>query len=74
MKTKNQQISQRTKHIDVRYHFIKNLVETKVIDLKYIKSKDNIADIFTKNVKEETFEKHANTINKGTRGKRIRKD
>ena len=62
---KNQQISQRTKHIDVRHHFIRNLVEAKVIDVKYIKSEDNVADILTKSVKEEIFNKHANTINKG---------
>ena len=47
------------------HHFIRNLVETKTIDVKYIKSEDNVTDIFTKNVKEETFNKHANTINNG---------
>ena len=63
--TRNHQISQRTKHIDAKHHFIRNLVETKIINIKYIKSENNIADIFTKNVKEETFNKQAKAINNG---------
>ena len=31
--TKNPQISQRTKHMDVRYHFFRNLVEKKIIKI-----------------------------------------
>lgn len=38
----------RTKHIDVRFHFLRNLVLDKVFDIKHIKSKDNLADNFTK--------------------------
>ena len=33
--------------------------------MRYIISEDNIVDIFTKNVKEETFNKYAKTINNG---------
>ena len=63
--TKNPQISQRTKHIDVRHHVIRNLVEKKIIEIRFIKSKENIADILTKNVNEETFNKHTKKINNG---------
>ena len=55
--TKNPQINQRTKHINVRHHFIRNLVEKRVVKIQIIKSEDIIADILTKNVKEETFNK-----------------
>lgn len=38
----------RTRHIDVRYHFLRNLVHERVFELKYVKSEDNLADFFTK--------------------------
>ncbi|MGV7959536.1 Ty1/Copia family ribonuclease HI, partial [Mycobacterium kansasii] len=31
----------RTKHIDIRYHYIRDLVEDKVISLEYIQTKIN---------------------------------
>ena len=45
---KNPVHHQRTKHIDIKYHFIRFAVEEGSIDLKYIPSADNIADQFTK--------------------------
>jgi hypothetical protein len=38
----------RTKHIDIRYHFIRELVECGKLALTWIPSADNVADIFTK--------------------------
>ncbi|GFX93371.1 retrovirus-related Pol polyprotein from transposon TNT 1-94 [Trichonephila clavipes] len=38
----------RTKHIDVRYHFLRNLIYDKVFQIKNIGTKNNLADIFTK--------------------------
>ncbi|GFW43310.1 retrovirus-related Pol polyprotein from transposon TNT 1-94 [Trichonephila clavipes] len=35
----------RTKHIDVRYHFLRNLIYDKVFQIKYIGTKNNLADI-----------------------------
>ena len=49
--------STRTKHIDVRYHFIRELVEAGVIKIEYVNTKDNIADALTKNLSSEQFEK-----------------
>jgi hypothetical protein len=40
--------NERSKHIDVRYHFIREQVEQKKFVLKYIPTTDQIADIFTK--------------------------
>ena len=37
----------RSKHIDIRYHFVKAEVQNKFLQLVYIASKDNLADIFT---------------------------
>lgn len=44
----NQGFSNRTKHIDIRYHFIKDLVEKKIIELKYVPTNINLADMMTK--------------------------
>ncbi|KAL6340019.1 hypothetical protein AAG906_038854 [Vitis piasezkii] len=38
----------RSKHIDVRYHFLRDLCKDGVIDLVFCKSEDQIADILTK--------------------------
>ncbi|GJY89228.1 hypothetical protein Tco_0503856, partial [Tanacetum coccineum] len=37
-----------SKHIDIRYHFIKEQVENKVVELYFVKTKYQLADIFTK--------------------------
>jgi hypothetical protein len=39
---------ERRKHIDVKHHYIKELVENGVINVKWIPSGENIADMFTK--------------------------
>lgn len=38
----------RTKHIDVKFHFIRNLVLENLFALKYVNTKSNLADLFTK--------------------------
>lgn len=39
---------QRSKHIDVRYHFIRDIVKKGEIQVDYVPSEENPADIFTK--------------------------
>ncbi|GKB31464.1 hypothetical protein Tco_0870865 [Tanacetum coccineum] len=39
---------ERMKHINVRYHFIREIVESKEIEVAKIGTKDNAADAFTK--------------------------
>ena len=48
MLTKDNKFHARTKHIDLRYHFIHEAVEDGKIQVKYIPTDDNISDIFTK--------------------------
>jgi len=38
----------RTKHIDIRHHFIKDLVEEKVVTLEHVDTEEQLEDIFTK--------------------------
>ncbi len=42
--------SRRSKHIDIRHHYIRELVENDVIKLSHVKSSENAADMFTKNL------------------------
>jgi len=55
----NYSTSQRTKHIDIRAHFLREYIEDGIIKVVFIKSEDNDADIFTKNTSEELFHSHA---------------
>ena len=61
----NPVLSQRTKHISVRQHFIREFVEDGIIKVIFVKSKNNDADIFTKNLSKELFEKHKKRIISG---------
>lgn len=45
---KNPVFHGRSKHIDIRYHFIRECVEHGQIIVEYVNSKDQRADIFTK--------------------------
>ncbi|GAV66630.1 hypothetical protein CFOL_v3_10140 [Cephalotus follicularis] len=45
----------RTKHIDIRYHFIKGNIERNDVELVIVPTKDQIADIFTKPLDEQSF-------------------
>ena len=53
--SKNDMITNRAKHIEIKMHFIRNQVKFKKIQLKYINTENNIADIFTKNVTRQKF-------------------
>nr|GEY60596.1 retrovirus-related Pol polyprotein from transposon TNT 1-94 [Tanacetum cinerariifolium] len=45
----------RTKHIDVRYHFIKEKVENGIIELFFVETEYQLADMFTKALSEDRF-------------------
>ena len=45
----------RTKHIDVQYHFVREVVEEGSVDMQKIHTKDNLADIMTKPVNSDKF-------------------
>lgn len=47
----------RQKHIDVKFHFVKDLVSKKLIDVLYISTKEQKADIFTKGLSSVQFSK-----------------
>ncbi|GJY42399.1 retrovirus-related pol polyprotein from transposon TNT 1-94 [Tanacetum coccineum] len=45
----------RAKHIDVRYHFIKDQVENKIVELYFVQTEYQLAAIFTKPLSRERF-------------------
>ena len=46
----------RTKHIDIRYHYIHKTVQDGTIDLRYCPTNEMIADLLTKPLSREQFE------------------
>ena len=54
--SKNPAKHSRTKHIDIRHRFIKDLVESKTMSLEYIDTEKQLADIFTKALDSKRFE------------------
>ena len=45
----------KTKHIALRYHFIKDHVEERKIEVHFLKTIDKLADKFTKSINEKSF-------------------
>ncbi|PNY09558.1 hypothetical protein L195_g006112, partial [Trifolium pratense] len=53
--SKNPIMHGRSKHIDVRYHFLRDLTKDNVIELVHCRSEDQLADILTKPLKFDSF-------------------
>ncbi|KAK2979423.1 hypothetical protein RJ640_016335 [Escallonia rubra] len=53
--SKNHVQHSRTKHIDIRHHFLQDNVQKGLIELKKVGSEDQLADIFTKPLVESSF-------------------
>lgn len=54
----NSDTIKRLKHIDIRYHFVKDLVKDNKICIKYIKTNEQPADMLTKILSKELIVKH----------------
>ena len=57
--TQNSSAGVRSRHVDTRYHFIRENVEDGIVKVEFVRSSENDSDIFTKNVSQEIYEKHA---------------
>ena len=55
--SKNPQSHGRSKHIDIRYHFIREQVTNRTIELKYCETGNMVADMLTKGLGKERFKK-----------------
>ena len=55
----------RTKHIEIDFHFVRERVAEKKLDIRFIPSKDQIADGFTKALPAKPFEEFKRNLNVG---------
>ena len=53
--SKNPIMHGRSKHIDVRFHFLRDLTRDGVIELKHCVTLEQVTDIITKQLKLDTF-------------------
>ena len=51
--------------MDVRYHFVREYLENDEVKVIFVKSEENTADIYTKNLGSEVFIKHIGNIMDG---------
>ncbi|CAL1397608.1 unnamed protein product [Linum trigynum] len=54
--SKNPVLHGRSKHIDVRFHFLRELAKEEVVELVYCGTQEQVADVMTKALKLEAFE------------------
>ena len=54
--SKNLVMHAKTKHIAIKYHYVRELVEDKQVKMEYIHTKEKIPDIFTKPFPKDTYE------------------
>ena len=53
----------RTKHIEVDYHFVRDRVAKKLVDIRFIPTNDQVADGFTKALSWRKLEEFKNNLN-----------
>ena len=61
----NMKVTARTKHIALRYAFLRDYVQQGMLEVRYVKSEDNLADVFTKPVTEKIFARLMSRIMSG---------
>ena len=55
MLVRNPVFHAKTKHIEVKYHFIRDVLDSKNIELVKVQTNDNPADLLTKSLPAERF-------------------
>ena len=56
------EMSKRSKHIDVKFNFVKRLVKDKIVECPHVATNEMVADIFTKDLPDESFGGHSVTV------------
>ena len=52
----------KSRHIDIRYHFIREYVDQGIVKIVFVKSEDNNSDPFTKNLKKYDMDKKLGSV------------
>ena len=58
----NPRYHKRTKHFDIKHHFIRDQIKTETIHIKYCPTGEMTADILTKALPKQSFEHHRDTL------------
>jgi hypothetical protein len=58
----NALVSEKTKHIDLKYHFLKDRMQHGTIKLRYLSTSDMVADMLTKQLPGFALVKHRSAI------------
>lgn len=61
--TRNPEFHSKSKHIDVKHHFVREKVDEGLINTRRVDTKDNLADVFTKALSRPTHEDLVNRLN-----------
>ena len=54
--SKNLVMHAKTKHISIKYHYLREQVQENKMRLEYVKSKEQITNVFTKSLPKDDFE------------------
>jgi hypothetical protein len=54
--SENHVFHDRSKHIEIKYNYIKDMVQRKIVHVQYLPTHEQIADIFTKPLAKMKFE------------------
>ncbi|OIT26191.1 retrovirus-related pol polyprotein from transposon tnt 1-94, partial [Nicotiana attenuata] len=60
--TKDPKYHSKTKHIDIKYNFVRDIVKSEEVNLQYIPTREMLADPFTKAISRDLFEKHVKAL------------
>ena len=56
--TNTDRMGSRTKHIDTRYHYVRNYIKDGILNVMFVQLADNKANLFTKNLGIDDFKRH----------------
>jgi hypothetical protein len=59
--SENVSATSHTQHVDARYHCVSEFIEEGFIKIIFVKSSENKAEIFTKNINGDTYDAHINS-------------
>jgi hypothetical protein len=58
----NVTVSQRSKHIDIKYHFVREFIQDEFLTVIFVKSAENDSDLMTKNLGGELHRTHSSKL------------
>ena len=60
--TKDPKFYAKTKHIDIKFNFMKDIVAQKEVNRKYITIQEIVANLFTKPISKESYFRHVKSL------------